>query len=128
MKLPFLLDMHVHFDFSNYTIVLLPFEWNGIQSLSLYMPVTRATIVKFWGQNDITIIEHRIEMIGQSIWLAVISNGTKSFCRCHGKRFTLNSQLFCSSHKCVRTPSNSHTLERCVSVKQEVVCSHFLFV
>lgn len=27
------------------------------------------------------IIEHRIEMIGQSIWLAVISNGTKSFCR-----------------------------------------------
>lgn len=31
--------------------------------------------------NDIAIIAHRIEMIGQSIWLAVISNGTKLLCR-----------------------------------------------
>lgn len=56
--------------------------FNAIQS----MPVTHETIVKFC-DNDIIIIEHRIEMIGQSIWLAVIWNGTKSFCLLPWKSF-----------------------------------------
>lgn len=69
-------------------------------------------------------------MIGQSIWLAVISNGTKWFCRCHGNRFTLESQLFCNSHKCAHTPPNSHTrgvqVRACVQNKKLFVRIFFL--